>query len=65
MTTPKKVTKTFAERREELNQALAWFEGDDLDIDEAITRYKKAITLVEELEEYLENAENEIKKLSS
>ncbi len=65
MTTPKKVIKTFAERREELNQALAWFEGDDLDIDEAITRYKKAITLVEELEEYLENAENEIKKLSS
>lgn len=65
MTTSKKVIKTFAERREELNKALAWFEGDDLDIDEAITRYKKAITLVEELEEYLENAENEIKKLSS
>lgn len=65
MTTSKKVIKTFAERREELNQALAWFEGDDLDIDEAITRYKKAITLVEELEEYLENAENEVKKLSS
>jgi exodeoxyribonuclease VII small subunit len=65
MTTSKKATKTFAERREELNQALAWFEGDNLDIDEAITRYKKAITLVEELEEYLENAENEIKKLSA
>ncbi len=65
MTTSKKSTKTFAERREELNQALAWFEGDNLDIDEAITRYKKAITLVEELEEYLENAENEIKKLSA
>ena len=65
MTTSKKVIKTFAERREELNQALAWFEGDDLDIDEAITRYKKAITLVEELEEYLENAEYEVKKLSS
>ncbi|MCX6727976.1 MAG: exodeoxyribonuclease VII small subunit [Candidatus Saccharibacteria bacterium] len=64
MTATKKDQKTFSERKEELNTALAWFEGDNIDIDEAIVRYKHAIKLVTELEEYLEKAENEIKKLS-
>jgi len=64
MTVTKKDQKTFSERKEELNTALAWFEGDNIDIDEAIVRYKHAIKLVTELEEYLEKAENEIKKLS-
>jgi len=63
--TAKPKIRTYNLIRTELDQALSWFESDNLDVDEAIEKYKKAIELTRELEIYLKNAENTITKLSS
>ena len=48
-----------------LDEELAWFDGDNLDVDEAIAHYERALKLTKELEAYLKKAENKIKKLES
>lgn len=58
-------TKTYAQIRQELDQVLAWFEQDGLDVDQAIKQYDKAMALTKELEQYLKSAENKVKKLTS
>lgn len=56
--------KSYTQLRRELDEALAWFEQDDIDIDEAILQYKKASNLAKQLEAYLLHAENKIKKIT-
>lgn len=48
-----------------LDEELAWFDGDNLDVDEAIAHYEQALKLTKDLEAYLKKAENKIKKLES
>ena len=59
----RKTTKTYSELRKELDDALAWFESEEMEVDEVIDRYKKAVLLTKELEEYLIESENSLKKL--
>ena len=59
----KKTTKTYSELRKELDDALAWFESEEMEVDEVIDRYKKAVLLTKELEEFLIESENSLKKL--
>ncbi len=59
----KKTTKTYSELRKELEDVLAWFESEEMEVDEVIERYKKAVSLTKELEEYLIESENSLKKL--
>ena len=61
MSTPKK--QTYIQLREELDTILSWFEGENIDIDEAIEKYKIAIETTKKLEQYLQTAENKIKEL--
>lgn len=61
--TTKKATKNYKELRKELDDVLSWFDSEEIDIDEAIERYKKARLLTKELEVYLSNAENTLKKI--
>lgn len=63
--TAKSKNRTYNQIKTELDQALLWFESDNLDVDEAIENYKKAILLTNELEAYLKNAENTVIRLSS
>jgi len=58
-----KKQKTYAELRAELDTVLATFDEENLDIDKALAQYERAIKLTKELETYLQNAENKIKKL--
>lgn len=44
---------------------MAWFEQDDLDIDEAMKKYAEAEKIIADLEEYLAKTELKIKKLKS
>ena len=55
--------KNYKTLKAELDEALLWFETDNLDVDEAIARYEHALKLTKELEAYLKKAENTIKKL--
>ncbi len=61
MSTPRK--QTYKQLREELDTILSWFEGENIDIDEAIEKYKIAIETTKKLEQYLQTAENKIKEL--
>lgn len=56
--------KTYKQQREELDELLAWFDRDDMDIEEALVKYKQAIKLAKDLQEYLQKAENSITKLT-
>lgn len=56
--------KTYKQQREELDELLAWFDQDDMDVEEALVKYKQAIKLAKDLQEYLQKAENSITKLT-
>ncbi len=62
--TKTKNEKTYAQLKSELDDALAWFESETIDVDEAIEKYKHALSLTKELEVYLKEAENTLKKLT-
>lgn len=44
----------------ELDLLLDAMQSDDLDVDEALTKYKRGRQLIRELQEYLKTAENKI-----
>lgn len=48
----------------ELAKIIEWFEGDKIDLDQAIVKYEQALKLIAEIETYLKSAENKIKKIS-
>jgi exodeoxyribonuclease VII small subunit len=57
--------KSYRELSDELARLMEWFEGGDVDLEEAIENYQKAMKLIGELEDYLKTAENEIKKITA
>lgn len=59
-----KTEKTYKHLRQELDELLSWFENEDLDVDEAISKYEQAKKLAKELHKYLQDAQNKITKLS-
>jgi exodeoxyribonuclease VII small subunit len=48
----------------ELNEILAWFESDDITIDEALEKYKKAEQIIKKIEDYLKNTKLKIDKIT-
>lgn len=61
--TPSK--KNYQELEAELRDIIAWFESDSFDVDQAITKYKRGLELLEELEAYLKTAENTVRQLQA
>ncbi len=55
--------KTYKSLRKQLDELLEWFEQEDIDIDEAIAKYKEAIHAAKQLEDYLSTAENKLVEL--
>ena len=43
---------------------MTWFEGEDLDVDEALKKHAEAEKVIKDLEEYLLQTEQKIKKIS-
>lgn len=64
MTAKTKPVKSYRQLSDELAELLAWFEAGDVELEEAIENYKKATELIKQMEDYLQNAQNEIKKLT-
>ncbi len=62
--TSKKDT-SYKALRHQLDELLAWFDSDDIDVDEAIAKYEKAIAIAAELEQHLSVAENKLKELKA
>lgn len=54
---------TTAELQNELDAIIAWFESDQVDIDQATRKYQQGLELVKQLQDRLKKAENIIKKV--
>lgn len=57
--------KSYKHLSEELANIIAWFEGGDVDLDEAVEKYEKAEELMKSMQTYLKTTENKIKKISA
>lgn len=54
---------SYRDLREKLDVLMEWFEGDDLDVDEALKKHAEAEKVIAELETYLKATEQKITKL--
>jgi len=57
--------KSYQELNEQLAEIMAWFESEEVDLDQAVTKYEQATKLLAEMEDYLKSAENKIKKIAT
>ncbi|HIA91558.1 TPA: exodeoxyribonuclease VII small subunit [Candidatus Saccharibacteria bacterium] len=55
----------FSELAEELEQIVAWFESDNVDLEAAVEKFERGVVLSSELKKRLSSAEQKIKKISS
>lgn len=51
---------TIEAKLKELDELLAWFESDDVSVDDALKQYEKAQKLAKELRQQLKEAQNSI-----
>lgn len=63
-TTQKTDAADYQTLQTELDEILASLQSGELSIDQAIAAYERGQAIVAELEKYLKQAENKIKKLS-
>jgi exodeoxyribonuclease VII small subunit len=52
--------RSFSEKMQELEELLNWFEGGEVNVEEAIKKYEAAIKLAKELEKELKEAKNKV-----
>lgn len=52
--------KTVQQKMDQLSQLVAWFEGDEFELEVAIEKYKTAEALASEIEKDLSELKNEI-----
>ena len=57
------MNKNFNELKISLEQEIAWFEGDEVSVEDAAEHYKKAKDLLTKMEEILNQSELAIKKI--
>ncbi|PID30186.1 hypothetical protein CR983_03075 [Candidatus Saccharibacteria bacterium] len=55
-----KQPKTISEKRQKLAELLAWFESDEFEIEQAMTRFAQAEKLADEIESELLKQQNTI-----
>lgn len=63
--TSSKKRPSYGELETELREIIAWFESDNFDVDEAVTKYRRGREVLRLLEEYLETAENTVRELKA
>ena len=51
---------TIAEKTEKLNELIAWFDGENFELEQALDRFKQAETLAQDIEQDLLSLKNEI-----
>jgi len=56
-------SKNYQQLTQELDELLVWFESEQVNLDEAIVKYQQALKLLEQMEKYLQTAENKLKKI--
>lgn len=61
MSADKKIN--FSKSYQELQKIVAWFEKEEVDLEEGIVKFEEGTKIVKDLKEYLEKMENKIKEL--
>ena len=56
--------KKLNQKITELNDAVAWFQSEEFEIEQAIEKYKMALKLANEIEDDLSGIKNEIEVLT-
>ena len=57
------MNKTYKELRTELDELMSWFDGEDIDVEQALAKYEQAEQIIKQLETYLKDTELKITKL--
>lgn len=57
--------KDYRSLRRELDEVVAKLQGDDIDIEDAIKLHARGQELIKQLEDYIKQAENSIKKIKT
>ncbi|MCL2371499.1 exodeoxyribonuclease VII small subunit [Candidatus Saccharibacteria bacterium] len=60
-----KERESIAEKTKKLNQLMAWFDGDDFSLEEAVDKYAEATKLASEIEGLLKSLKNKITKIDT
>jgi exodeoxyribonuclease VII small subunit len=55
----------YKDKKDELEKILLELQSPDLDLEEAIEKYKTGISLINEIEEYLNKTKNTITELKN
>ena len=53
----------FAKQYAELEKIVAWFEQENIDLEEGIKKFEEGIVIVKELKQYLGGVELKVKEL--
>ena len=56
--------RSYRQMDEDLSKLMAWFESEDVDLDEALVKYEQASKLIDQMEKYLEVAKIKITKIT-
>ena len=56
--------KSLNQKIEELERQVEWLYSDDFKLEEAVTKYKEALTLAKDVEKDLQELKNEIEVLN-
>lgn len=59
----KEITTNFSKEYEALQKIVAWFEREDVDLEEGIKKFEEGMKLVKDLKTYLNTMEIKIKEL--
>ena len=54
-------SKSLKQLIAEFDEIAAWFDGDDIDIEEAITKFEQASKLADQIKKQLSETKNKIK----
>lgn len=57
--------KTYQQMNDELAELLAWFESEQVDLDQAVSKYEETMKLIKQMQEHLKTAENKVNKISA
>ena len=56
--------RSYRQMDEDLSKLMAWFESEDVDLDEALVKYEQAAKLIDQMEKYLKVAKIKITKIT-
>jgi exodeoxyribonuclease VII small subunit len=61
----KKERESIATKTKRLNELMAWFDGDDFSLEEAVDKYAEATKLASEIEKLLTSLKNKVTRIEA